>query len=78
MGEVKRYAADRVPILWDDADGHFGKLQEVVLATVYDALLSDARRLWDALCKELETGRTVYFSESLVVLDATAYLKVTP
>jgi hypothetical protein len=39
---VKRYAADRVPIKWND-DGHFGEVQEVVLATDYDAALAVLR-----------------------------------
>jgi hypothetical protein len=42
MTEVKRYRADRVPVKWD---GGVGEVQEVVLASDYDALLAQARRL---------------------------------
>ena len=44
MSEVKRYRADRVPVKWND-DWHIGEVQEVVLASDYDALLTQAVRL---------------------------------
>jgi hypothetical protein len=56
MTEVKRYRADRVPVKWD---GGVGEVQEVVLASDYDALLAQARRLREAwLNQECDiTGR---------------------
>ena len=44
MTEVKRYRADRVPVKWNK-DWHIGEVQEVYLASDYDALLAKARRL---------------------------------
>ena len=47
MTEVKRYRADRVPVKW--GDGGVGEVQEVVLASDYDALRAPAVRLRNCL-----------------------------
>ena len=54
MTEVKRYRADRVPVKW--GDGGVGEVQEVVLASDYDALRAPAVRLRNCL-RNLTTER---------------------
>ena len=79
MNEVKRYRADRVPVKWGETT-HIGEVQEVVLASDYDALRAQAVRLRAVLMRALYsldgyTSATPLDSED--VLRDTADL-VTP
>jgi hypothetical protein len=84
MGEVKRYDPHWVPILWDDETHTMGKHQMVVLATDYDALLADARRLRDVMMGERDFEDEVFREHEncqckmCKVLRDTAYLEETP
>jgi hypothetical protein len=77
MTEVKRYYADRVPVKWDEK-WHMGEVQEVYLASDYDALLAQARRL-RAMLKELWDGEgTMPVAKVHELILNTADLEVTP
>jgi hypothetical protein len=71
MSEAKRYWADMVPLTWD-SEG-VGKVQEVYLASDYDALREKAVRL-RAIVKDC-TGVVEGIEE---LLRETADLEVTP
>ena len=81
MTEVRRYFADRVPVLWgNERITGIGTVQEVVLASDYDALRAQAVRLRAVLMRALYsldgyTSATPLDSED--VLRDTADL-VTP
>jgi hypothetical protein len=77
MTEAKRYWADMVPLVWD-SEG-VGKVQEVYLASDYDALLAKARRLRAALIDEQEDDyNDNCFCTTCALLRETADLEVTP
>jgi hypothetical protein len=74
MPNAKRYWADMVPLVWD-SEG-VGKVQEVYLASDYDTLLAQARRLREAVKYHRDVWRIDYSDEQL--LRDTADLEVTP